>query len=90
MAVGADRSRIFALVMRQGLGVVAAGLAIGLAGAAIVTRFLRSFLFGVGTLDIATFAMTALLLTMVGALAIARPARRATGIDPARSIRGDG
>jgi predicted permease len=87
MAVGADRSRIFALVMRQGLGVVAAGLAIGLAGAAVVTRFLRSYMFGVGTLDAATFAMTALLLTAVGAIAIARPARRATGIDPARSLR---
>ncbi len=90
MAVGADRPRIFAMVMRQGLTVVACGLVIGIAGATLVTRFLRSFLFGVGVLDPLTFAMTAALLTLIAALAIVRPAGRATGIDPARSIRSEG
>jgi hypothetical protein len=44
-------------------------------------------MFGVGTHDAATFALRGLLVTGLGGMAIARPARRATGIDPARSLR---
>lgn len=90
MAVGADRASIFSLVMRQGMVVAGLGLALGLAGAALATRLLQSYLFGVGALDARSFVQMAILLLAVAALAIVRPARRATTIDPVRSIRSDG
>ena len=89
IAVGADRTRLFAMVVRQGMGVFAIGLAAGLVGAGFLTRFLRGFLFGVGTLDPLTFAGTAALLGLVALTAILRPARRATTVDPVRCLRAD-
>lgn len=89
MAVGADRRRIRALVLREGMQVFGAGLGIGLVAAALLTRLLRGLLFGVQPLDVATFATTAALLTLIAALAVYRPARRATRVDPMRSLRAD-
>jgi len=66
------------------------GLSIGPAGAALVTRFLRAFLFGVDVLDPLMFAATAAPLTVIATHAIVRPARRATAVDPVRCIRTEG
>jgi putative ABC transport system permease protein len=89
MAVGADRRRIFGMVLREGTRVMAAGLLCGIVAAALVTRVLRGFLFGVEPLDVATFAVSAVLLVFIGGLAMISPARRATGVDPVRSLRSD-
>ena len=69
--------------------VFAAGLLVGLLAAATLTRLLRGLLFGIRSLDPLTFALTAALLTVVAALAVYRPAMRATRVDPMRSLRAD-
>jgi putative ABC transport system permease protein len=89
MAVGADRRRIFAMVIGEGMRVFGAGLVLGIAGAVLTTRFLRGLLFGVGAMDSVTFAGTAMLLALIALLSILRPARRATAVDPMRSLRAE-
>jgi putative ABC transport system permease protein len=89
MAVGADRRTIRAMVLREGMRVFAVGLAVGLAAAAMLTRLLGGLLFGVGPIDVPAFAATAALLTAVAAIAVYRPARRATRVDPMQSLRAD-
>ncbi len=89
MAVGADRRTIRGMVLREGMRVFAVGLAVGLAAAAMLTRLLRGLLFGVRPIDLPTFAATAALLTAVAAIAVYRPARRATRVDPMQSLRAD-
>jgi putative ABC transport system permease protein len=87
MALGADPVGIVRLVLGQGLAVTAAGLALGLAGAAALSRLLRRLLFEVGTLDLASFAVAVLVLAAAALLAIVVPARRATAVDVVRSLR---
>jgi ABC-type antimicrobial peptide transport system permease subunit len=89
MAVGADRRRIFAMVLSQGLRVTGTGLLIGLIVAAVATRSMRSFLFGVQPLDPVTFGATALVLILIAGVAMYRPARRATRVQPMASLRAD-
>jgi putative ABC transport system permease protein len=89
MAVGADRRRIFGMVLGEGTRVIVLGLSFGILAAALVTRVLRGFLFGVEPLDVATFAASAALMLVVGGLATLSPARRATGVDPMDSLRAD-
>ena len=64
-------------------------MAIGLAGAVAGTRVLDSLLFGVGTLDIATFVVMGTLMLAVALIASYLPARRASLMDPMDSLRGD-
>lgn len=87
MALGADPVGIVRLVLGHGLAVTAAGLALGLAGAALLSRLLRRLLFEVGTLDLASFAVAALVLAAAALVAIVVPARRATAVDVVRSLR---
>jgi ABC-type antimicrobial peptide transport system permease subunit len=87
MALGADSSGVFALVMCRGGLVVALGLAFGMAGAAALTRLLRTLLYGVDALDPATFGSTAALLAAVALLACLIPAIRAARVDPAIALR---
>jgi hypothetical protein len=87
LAVGARPADVFALVMRQGLGLVGAGVLAGLALALPATRLLRSLLFGTSPSDPATYAAVALLLGAVAALACLVPARRATRVDPMTTLR---
>ncbi len=89
MALGASRGDVLGMILGQGLKLAAAGGLVGLAAAAGVTRFLRSFLFGVTPLDPSVFAGLIVLLTAVALLASYLPARRAMGIDPARALRGN-
>jgi putative ABC transport system permease protein len=89
MAMGAARRDVLLLLIAQHLRPALVGLALGLAGALILSRFLRTLLFGVAATDPLTFTLvgTALLLVAAGACWI--PARRATRIDPLVALRGE-
>lgn len=87
MALGAPARSVAGAVLKEGLGLVAAGVVIGLAGALALTRFLRSLLFEVEPVDPLTFATVAAVLLAVAALAAWVPARTATRIEPARTLR---
>jgi len=87
MAVGAGRARVLRMVAGDSAIMVAAGLALGLAGAAALSRLLESLLYDVSTTDVGTYASVALFLTLVSALATWVPARRATAVDPASILR---
>jgi predicted permease len=89
MAIGADRRTIFALVLREGLVLVAIGLAIGLVASANVTQLIAGFLFGVGALDAVTFLSVPAILAAVALVACYLPARRATRVDPAVALRNE-
>jgi predicted permease len=90
MALGADRRDVLRLVVREGLSLVAAGMAIGLVLALAATRLLGRFLFGVSPIDAATFVAVAGLLTVVAGVASYLPARRAAQQDPTVTLRYDG
>ena len=82
MALGAQKRDVFSLILRQGMLLVVAGVALGLAGAMALTRLISQLLFGVSALDAATFVSTSLLLAAVALLACYLPARRAARVDP--------
>jgi putative ABC transport system permease protein len=86
MALGATRSSVMSLVFRQGVPLVGSGLALGLAGALALSRTLESMLFGVQARDPAVFAAVPVVLTAVAAVAMLIPARRATRLDPVRTL----
>jgi predicted permease len=87
LALGAARSDVLLLVMRQGMTLAIAGLAIGFLLAIGVARLLASLLLGVSPLDALTFGGVSLLLALVAALACYLPARRATKVDPLVALR---
>ena len=89
MALGAERRDVLRLVLTRALRIVVAGLIVGLAGAAGVTRVLQRFLFGVTPTDPIAFTSVTLLLMAVGLLAAWLPARRATKIDPCAALRAE-
>jgi len=89
MALGAGRRDVLRLVLTRALRVVLAGLIVGLAGAAGVTRVLQTFLFGVTPTDPIAFTIVTLLLFVVGLMAAWLPARRATRIDPCAALRAE-
>jgi putative ABC transport system permease protein len=89
MALGADRRDVLRLVLGRALRIVASGLIVGVAGAAGLTRVLRTFLFGVTPTDPIAFTVVTLLLMAVGLMAAWLPARRATRIDPCAALRAE-
>jgi putative ABC transport system permease protein len=89
IALGASRTNIFRLVLREGAGLAAGGIAAGIVCAVFSGRLLKSFLYGVAPRDPFTlFGVSALLLT-VAVVACCIPARRATAVDPAAALRAD-
>jgi predicted permease len=87
LALGASRSNILRMVLRQGLGLVLVGAAVGLVCALIVSHLMASLLYGVRPTDPLTFAGVALLLIGVALLACYIPARCATRVDPIQALR---
>lgn len=87
MALGAERSDVIRMVVRQGLVLAGAGIVIGIAGATAITRLMSGLLFGVTATDPLTFVTIALLLAAVAFLACLIPARKATKVDPLIAIR---
>jgi putative ABC transport system permease protein len=87
MALGAARQNVLGMVMRQGLLLVGVGVAIGLAGAFGLTRFIANQLYGVRPSDPSTFLVVAITLIGVAALATFVPAMRATRVDPVVALR---
>jgi putative ABC transport system permease protein len=74
-------------VFRQGLQTVGLGIAIGLSGSLLLTRYLRTLLFGVGAYDFAVFLIVTTVLLAVAMAACYVPARRATRVDPIAALR---
>jgi putative ABC transport system permease protein len=87
MALGARAADVLALVLRQGMAPVLAGLVVGMAGALALGRLSAGLLFGVPPHDPATLAAAAAVLGLAALLACALPARRAARIDPAQALR---
>jgi ABC-type antimicrobial peptide transport system permease subunit len=87
MALGGARRDIFRLVLKQGGGLVAAGLVVGLAAAGAASRLLRSLLLDLSPWDPVAFAAVAALLLGAALVACAVPARRATRVDPVTALR---
>ena len=93
MALGADRSSVLKMIVRQGMTLAVLGVIVGLAGAYVLTKYLESWislskmLFGVKVSDPLTYAVIAILLTIVALIACYIPARRATKVDPLIALR---
>ena len=87
LAMGAQPASILALLLGQGLRLVAIGSVLGLAGALVGTRYLESQLFGVKATDPLTFVGVCLVLFVAGLSACAVPARRAMRLDPVIALR---
>jgi putative ABC transport system permease protein len=87
MALGAQQNHILAMVIQQGFVLVGIGVAIGLAGAFVITQFMSSMLYGVKAMDPTTFIGVAIILALVALIASYIPARRATRVDPMIALR---
>ena len=87
LALGAERTDILHLVVRQGLILSITGIALGLIVALFLTQLMSSMLYKVGTRDLATFALTPLVFLGIALLACYLPARRATKVNPIEALR---
>jgi putative ABC transport system permease protein len=87
MALGAKPRDVLGLVVRQAMMLALLGVGIGLLAALALTRLMTSLLFNVGVTDPLTFAVIALLMTLIALLACLIPARRATKVDPLVALR---
>jgi predicted permease len=87
MALGATATDVLRLVLGEGFFVIGGGLVLGLLLAAVATRVIASFLYGVGTTDPLTFAGVPLLLALIALGAAAIPTVRATKVDPLVALR---
>jgi ABC-type antimicrobial peptide transport system permease subunit len=87
LALGADRSQVLAMVLRQGLSLAAVGTVVGLIGAFALTRLIRSLLYEVRPDDPLTFAAVATALLLVALTASFLPARRASRLPPTIALR---
>ena len=87
MALGADRADVVRLVIRHGLSMTAAGVVLGVGGAAALSKSLQGLMFGVDPMDPATFAVVVVLLLATSLAACYLPAWRATRIAPVTALR---
>jgi ABC-type antimicrobial peptide transport system permease subunit len=87
MALGAGQREVLGLVLRRGSMIVGLGVAVGLAGALLVTRVLRALLFGVSASDPIVFATILAVVSATAWVATYIPARRATRVDPLVALR---
>ena len=89
MALGAEGSTVRRMVVSEGARIVAGGVAVGLFAALLLTRVLKSLLFGVGPLDMPTFAGMSVVMLAVALLACYVPAYRASTVDPMHVLRSE-
>lgn len=87
MALGTERAAVLGMVVRAGLRLVMAGVAVGIGVSLVLVRFMETLLAGVTAYDPATLAATTALLTMTAAVACWTPAQRATRVDPLVALR---
>jgi putative ABC transport system permease protein len=87
MALGARAGDVARLLVGEGMRLAALGIVIGLAGALVLTRFMRGLLYEVSATDPLTYAGIAALLALVALLACYLPARRAARVDPLVALR---
>ena len=87
MALGAQKTKILGMVVSQGMFLTLIGIVAGLFGAFALTRYLDSLLFGLTSLDPATFSGMTLILILTAMVACYLPARRATRVDPIEALR---
>ena len=93
MALGASQSQVMKMILRQGMTLALIGVALGLAGAYVLTKYLESWvnlsrmMYGVKVTDPLTYGVIAVLLTAVALVACFIPARRATKVDPMIALR---
>jgi putative ABC transport system permease protein len=87
MALGADRTQVLRLVIRDGMKTALFGTALGFGGAYLVGRAMQGMWFGVSPLDVPRFAAIAATLIATALLACYLPARRASGVDPSVALR---
>lgn len=86
-ALGSTPTALVVLVARQGMGLIAAGLALGFAAMIPVSSLLADFLYGVHRVNIPVFGAVLGILFMVGGMAVLAPAIRSARIDPIRALR---
>ena len=89
MALGSQRSHIVRLILISGLKMAAIGCVLGLAGAAVASSVLRSFLFHVSPFDPVVMILAAMAVFALALAASALPARRAASVDPIQALRGE-
>ncbi|HYV07671.1 MAG TPA: ABC transporter permease [Blastocatellia bacterium] len=89
MAIGAQRSDIMKLIVGQGMLLAIIGVAVGVAAAFFLGRFMEMLLFGVGGRDLTTFIGVPVVLVLVSLMANYVPARRATRVDPMIALRAE-
>jgi putative ABC transport system permease protein len=87
LSLGAQKGQVLGLVMCQGLKLVLVGIVLGLGGAPILTRLLRTLLFDVSPTDALSFALVPVLLVAVGLVGSYLPARRVPKVDPMEALR---
>jgi ABC-type antimicrobial peptide transport system permease subunit len=89
LALGARREQVLGMVLKEGAALAVAALVVGAVAAAALSRFLVDLLFGVTTMDLATYVVVGLTLSAVAVLAAYVPARRATRVDPMEALRSE-
>ena len=89
VSLGATRSRVVTLILKEGLTLCFVGSVLGLIGAYLTGRAMQSMLYGVGTMDFSVFGAAAFLLLIAALLACLVPARRAASTDPIQALRAE-
>lgn len=89
LALGAQPRKVTVSIIREGLWMTLGGIAIGIAGSLLLTRYMQSVIYGVSSTDWATFVSVPLRLVLTLILASYIPARRASKIDPMEALRMD-
>jgi ABC-type antimicrobial peptide transport system permease subunit len=86
-ALGATRASILMMVLRQGVALAVAGIAVGVVGATLLSATLRTLIFGISRGDAATYSAAVLVVLVIAIVASALPAARAARVDPSVALR---